>query len=1026
MPVYQCNKHIFALIFLKTHCMGWKTCKSPSQRTPNMSTSILTIILLTAVFWWNIYRFSQNNNFNVEIDDGMITVNPSEKSLQFRTTTNQDKAHKTSELFRSVALSASIHTTNQLRSESLFWHSPLSLFLFYTLLPTVSATTSNDYILELNNDYSAFILFVNTTDTSYPTKTSSSPSNTKQLMATIMIEYAMNVPYDDDLEDTNISISNIYGPDTPMFIEYTLSAPTSDLLITAISNINNTMGSSFEMADGEFTAQYTRNTLATGTTLEPSLFPSISPSTEPTTEPTTDPTVNPTADPSTYPTTIPTIPTISPTTIPTESVSVTFVGDGVPNVSLSGNASTSIMSDPYGRLQASIEVEIYDKLDLLGNIAIEHCAQCFIWEYQMGNNSNWISFTAIPNDDISVYNVKVNESNTRTEYRSTLPMQSSRRLEAGDCVDTEYAAENRPILPNNSYAVRLRFEALVNGANSSDLTVISETFAFQTNVLPSAVGVECMVQDIASVLPMKPYYLNCSGLSDDNNLEYNALIENVIISEEFVSNPTDLSSVAPIGTLSMIMLLREKPFVNAITCLSINATFNTMEMASAMSNISEYQIAEEVMSDMDSMIDNGTMSGQLDYAVSMQSCASSLYHGNLTTKDKATGIISSLIYDVLNTSNISSTALTGNISVTDRDIVTELAAITSTASTPDLMILNGTTSVLVNEYIPDLFTTIDVLLDEDEVDADGLYTIAAQSQSVFANLELSLNTSSNESDIETISTINEMAALLVEYATESASSAISKGVVGESFNYQSSTKNVYCTKLETTNDSVMSGPQCGTSEPTVVLPVEILDTDSDTLDCAVMTSTVSHFRSSNETNRTQQSDTITVNIYGDDNGDTRRRRQRRRRLLKKLEVTTDRCDPYLLSIPLTVYSEYNINISEMSLGSKYDFPSCDFWNTNDSSWDTDGCFVYDITDDSVLCACTHLTTFAVSADTIIPESNLQTALNWRTLTVSNLLEFPIVWITILTLFIMFVIVCIINPRHPRVSTKRMFSIVLRG
>merc|ERR1719334_1815514 len=102
-----------------------------------------------------------------------------------------------------------------------------------------------------------------------------------------------------------------------MFIEYTITSSDS-LIILAVSNINDTIGSSFEMASGEFTAQYSSNRIALQTTALPSLFPSSHPSSEPTVEPTI-------GSPSLY-----------PTNSPTNSLSLSFLDDAVPNVTFAG------------------------------------------------------------------------------------------------------------------------------------------------------------------------------------------------------------------------------------------------------------------------------------------------------------------------------------------------------------------------------------------------------------------------------------------------------------------------------------------------------------------------------------------------------------------------------------------------------------------------------------------------------------------------------------------------------------------
>ena len=152
---------------------------------------------------------------------------------------------------------------------------------------------------------------------------------------------------------------------------------------------------------------------------------------------------------------------------------------------------------------------------------------------------------------------------------------------------------------------------------------------------------------------------------------------------------------------------------------------------------------------------------------------------------------------------------------------------------------------------------------------------------------------------------------------------------------------------------------------------------------------------------------VTANIYGSGQN--------------VIDYDTDLCFPYLLTIELSdaFSSEYG---AKMALDKSSKFPSCDFWNTDDSIWDTAGCFVHDITNDSVICACTHLTTFRASSDKVIPEANTITKVEHNEVTFSNLLKHPVVWITNLCLFVLFVIICCINPRDSDVHSRSILSV----
>ena len=77
---------------------------------------------------------------------------------------------------------------------------------------------------------------------------------------------------------------------------------------------------------------------------------------------------------------------------------------------------------------------------------------------------------------------------------------------------------------------------------------------------------------------------------------------------------------------------------------------------------------------------------------------------------------------------------------------------------------------------------------------------------------------------------------------------------------------------------------------------------------------------------------------------------------------TSSCSPYLISIDVldgSVLSDLN---EGLTLGETATFPQCTFWNQSDSLWDPAGCFVFNVSNVTVVCACTHLTTFGVSTE----------------------------------------------------------------
>eukprot|EP01083_Nonionella_stella_P037741 102873_1 len=173
-------------------------------------------------------------------------------------------------------------------------------------------------------------------------------------------------------------------------------------------------------------------------------------------------------------------------------------------------------------------------------------------------------------------------------------------------------------------------------------------------------------------------------------------------------------------------------------------------------------------------------------------------------------------------------------------------------------------------------------------------------------------------------------------------------------------------------------------------------------DCAFMASSRSTFVS--KQNRTQQSDTVSINIYNIDSIPN--------------EYESNSCFPYLITMQISDF-DYD---DDMSLGDEHVFPSCDFWNVTDSLWNTKGCFVHDISDITVVCACTHLTTFSVSKDKLVPKANLLTEIDWREFTFYNLYHYPTVWLTCLFVFVVFIFICWVSPiLCDKIKTKSIMA-----
>ena len=721
--------------------------------------------------------------------------------------------------------------------------------------------------------------------------------------------------------------------------------------------------------------------------------PSVSPSTDPSTQPSVSPTFNPISDPTVSP--ITSDPTASPSSDPTKSpttahptasnimVNVSFAGDGMPT------SSTPYLSDPFGRFEATITVIIDDESDVLGEVA--NCESCFIWQYQTDGNGDWIQFDHEENADISMSIKK-----SGNEYRSKLIVQSIRRLNAGKCVDDELKADH-PFGEDADYGLRLKFVS--SSSSTYYVSEISNEINITTNALPS--GGTCYVEDIDDILPLEPYNLLCSDWESDGDLEYNALIDGVAMNTDgFVDDSQDLSGAAPSGNMTITVLVKEQNEYNAITCYEFVTTFK------AVDDLDE-EAVDGVLSSIDNITNGTSLAENPDVAVSIHSVVEDLYQSNLTTKSEAEKIVDDMVTNILKGSRVVANDSSSAVNVSGEDIITELATVSSITSNEDIVDAESTTTQLVEEYLPNIFDAVDLYIDlsVDNTSSNtsttevqnALYSIGEQSQELISNLEATLvdaastDDSSNVTE-EAIDSVNSLSESLVDYATLAASTALAQSEIGETFSFESieydddgtivNSKVVNAVKFvaDTSSDSA---PKCGSTDQNIELPSSFMTDQEGTFDCAFMASTRNNFvpkGDQNEGRTTIADSTITVNIYGEGSG------RRRRRLAEAVEYESDECFPYLITINVANLSL----VDDFALDETSDFPSCDFWNTADSYWDTAGCFVVDIRNDSMICGCTHLTTFSASKGEIWPKPRLLTHIDWRKLTISNLWHYPTV------------------------------------
>jgi len=650
-------------------------------------------------------------------------------------------------------------------------------------------------------------------------------------------------------------------------------------------------------------------------------------------------------------------PSYAPTTEPTSTAPMNFT--------TTSNSDAIWLSDPFGRLEVSITATVYDSGVAFDGEQLEQlqfCSSCFVWQFKSRWLSQWRDIDTDANDEVSMSNTRTtNDADRNPRYISKLTAQSIRTLNAGHCANAQ--DPQRLFLPNSTYYLRL----LV-------LETVSPMLTVQTNGLPQ--NGECAIPDIGDLAPLEPYSLTCAGWNALGGVEYNVLINNVMMNRDFVDDIRNISGIAPAGDTAITVLIKQVG-EDSVTCLDIDATFPS---------IADDADTDEVLSSVQNLIDLVSLAESPDVAVSVHSVALQLYDRVKITPTKTASLIDQLVSEIA----------AGTDGSDGAQLINALAALSLITSCADCVDFETTGAHLIDSFYPSLFETIEVLLAAGS-SPETMYSIAMQSQMLIVHLENSLDASDAD--------INAQIQTLVDYATLSAAMALSLSNIGEVFLFESAqyAKVVLANKF--LSDANVESAGCGTELQSVSLPQTFLSEHSGEFDCVFIAASTAFVP--DDADRVQTSQVVTIDIYEQHDA------TRRRRMPSAIETEheTDLCFPYLITLGLLNASTYD---ETLQLDETSSFPACDSWNVND--WDASGCFVYDMANDSVTCACTHLSSFSVSDDNIVLEANRLTEVDQRRLTWSNLMQYPTVWLTSALMLVLILTTCWLDPRSSTAHT----------
>jgi len=222
---------------------------------------------------------------------------------------------------------------------------------------------------------------------------------------------------------------------------------------------------------------------------------------------------------------------------------------------------------------------------------------------------------------------------------------------------------------------------------------------------------------------------------------------------------------------------------------------------------------------------------------------------------------------------------------------------------------------------------------------------------------------------------------LTTYSLSAASMALAQSDIGETYYYHSPMKQISAHKFELFGASnLTSVPQCGTSLDVLTLPLSILQQYQGVFDCVAMSSTTSLLQP--QSNLTaphiENSSVFSASIFRNGGAETLSSHTS-----INLDVSTTQCAPYSITFAANL-SSLLLDPSQLMMGVPSDFVSCDLWDSETSSWDTDSCFLANFDSTGIVtCGCTRLGTLRLSEGFLVLGLGLSFS---ATLTSDNLIR----------------------------------------
>eukprot|EP01083_Nonionella_stella_P178808 632860_1 len=340
-----------------------------------------------------------------------------------------------------------------------------------------------------------------------------------------------------------------------------------------------------------------------------------------------------------------------------------------------------------------------------------------------------------------------------------------------------------------------------------------------------------------------------------------------------------------------------------------------------------------------------------------------------------------IVEDEVPTGEDPSTEITGALqNIMDRmdDDTTDITIADVTANLALVQLLTTDTSLvepeivlaISSEFIPNVLNqTLALLNDSESVYEPGVLADTVQNIGEIAN--------SAASNLLNVTNLTEPARQqLVVDVQEIMTTGMTGSWHGEVIlliNDQSTTKGYTIKKTDA----------CELNDIVIQIPPDNAATSSDTVKCVI----------------TETSEEVAVDVFSGSG--------------TRVYTTNNTCFPYFITmnLPDTYDGVFDRALAGDWFNSSIQYPQCTFWNTSEETWSGKGCMVYEYDADTVTCACTHLTTFKMSAEDFDPKAELITEHDLRQFSTENIQQHPTTWVTMVMIVVVLFVACICVPNN---------------